>query len=1508
MNNWDSSLIEKIFAEKERERSEDRDNLLRLTSQRLYGEKIHYVLELIQNAEDEASSSIIFMFNDDNVVIINNGRPFDDEDVWGICSVRPGKKKNKIGFFGIGFKSVFNVTKKPQIISNKFNFEIESYIYPKPKTSVPENLKRYYSPKRGAIFVLPYSSGLPTPEELIENFNSLDDKILLFLENLRELKFIDNISSSEREIKKKLEEDSKVSLFDTQNEEETKWRVFHRNIRVDNEKTVPEGKEGIKETQITIAFPIDSATRDTIKKSGVVYCYLPTKKRTDLPFLIQADFLPTIGRENISDHPWNVWLMKELGTLAADAIDEIKDYEQICDFLYDFIPLSEEIQDDLIRHLYTSLFETLKEKEIAKTTKGWLKPENCVIPDDDRLRDILTETDLKLLLHEEVFYIDHDLSEKDHFTRAENVLFELGAKKIGSKEIVDFLQEDDEIRKKNKEWFLNLYDCLRTTFDTGKKSYGEDFLWDWDEDTKVLFEELEKANFILTDDEELVSLKDPKIPDRLICYPQRIDLSEVHQLFTEGEIVFLHRYFQESSIVRRKEDDAEAEEKRKRVKEWFDSIGVKKYFKQAHIIKEVILPKFTTGKYREYNDLRLYKLIDYIRIYLSTIESEIKNKKLSSDIIEQIKGSLMLKAFRYKDSNKIDEYRSPCEIYFSKRYGKSEVMEDLFEGIDIYFLSPYYLNREKREIKKKKRGRQKVEYTWKRFFEILGVWSFPRVVKKEKWTSIRGIEQYNWVKKEYSPSGIHEIYGDAYSEDIERLIEYCSKINDQNEIQKRMILLWESLEKNWKFYKEKGIHNSKYRYAHLQRLGEYYFTEVNYETSSFLELLQNACWVPGKEGGFYKPREVFTDTKKNQLLLENEVKYTNLKANETFLKDLGVRIEPKIEEVIDHLKAYREKNLHPKENKIEKMKVIYDFLQDKITGIEDSDDRDINIQGMKEIFNEYELLYLPREDKAWWKPTHVFWRDFSETFGTLRGYIEYNRSLIYEDRLKDLFLLLGIVKKPLLKECFDILEDLKARGDLGYCKKFAPKIYTYINEVTKQGVGKAIDWDRVAFLSEKGQFLSPHELYYGDDDEYKKYFETKVKILWLPFSWVNIKNMLQIAGFKNLSQNISVGKKFGDLNEVEGGTTNQLIQRLFYVGNYLKKKKVGLYAELQKEGVFKRIKELQAYETSKIVLDYVLKIDNPESVVINNVEKEAYLSNEENRIYKLSQINLFSTAVAKELSKLFAPGGDDVFPLLDSLFGANSEEKLNEKLRQFGIQITDTFMEEPSERVKLIPSEEEVEQEPEPEKKEEELKPPEELPKKPQPPIFEPDVRRFGLIDPDKFLFDTIEEHTPYIKTDGMPNVPTRTVKLKKGHPGTDERELKPSKRVNRVDAEAIALEIVMRFEEIEGREPDDRHKQKAIGYDIYSNTTGKEERFIEVKHFRGEAGTWELTPHQWKKAEQEEDKYFVYVVSGLREGNNPIIEIIQNPCKYLTPDPPVQKKFSNWKNGVIKVIRCQKV
>lgn len=1498
MNNWEHSLIEKIFAEKQKEKSEDRDNLLRLTSRRLYGEKIHYALELIQNAEDENSRFITFIFSKDNVSIINDGRPFDEKDVWRICSVRPGEKKKKIGFFGIGFKSVFNITENPQIISNIFNFEIEKYIYPKAKSSIPENLRDYYSPERGAIFVLPFGT-LSTPEELIQNFNLIDDKILLFLESLKELKFIDNINNNNWVIKKNLQKKSVLSLLNMRTRQETKWNVSHQVLPVENEEIVPEGKEGIEETRITIAFPLDGATKDEIKKNGVVYCYLPTKKRTDLPFLIQADFLPTIGRENISEDPWNIWLMKKLGNLAAEAIDKIKTDEQFCAFLYDFIPLSEEIQDVLVRHLFDSFFEAIKEKHIAKTTRGWVKPTKCVIPIDDRLRNILTETDLKLLLGEEVFYLEPEASE-----RAKKVLLELGARPVGPKEVVDFLKKKDEIRKKSKEWFLNLYEYLSTVFDTTKTSFHTDFPWNWDDDTKVLFGELKKTMFILTDDDNLVSLKDPTAPDRLICYPERIDLSEVHQIFTEGEIVFLNRYFQESSIIRRKEESAETGEKRKRVKEWFDSVGVKKYFKQTHIIKEVILPKFTTEKYKGYTDIKLYKFVGYIRKYWSTIESEIRNKKLSADFIEEIKTSVLLKVFSFKDGKRFDEYKPPREIYFSRRYGKNEMMETLFEGIDgISFLSSYYLNREKSELRKKKKGRKRVELTWRKFFELLGVWSSPCVVKEEEWVSISGKKGYEWVEKKYSPSGIHEIQGDSYSEDIERLIEHCSKMNDQTHLQRRMRLLWQSLEKHWKLYKQKYC-RIKYKW--------FYYSEQfgDYETSSFLEFLRNAKWVPGNDGGFYKPKDTFTDTKLNHLLLGDDVKYVSLKADEMFLKYLGVRIQPEIDEVVNHLKAYKEKNPHLKENKIEKMNAIYVFLRDKVAAIVEAETKNNKIKEIREIFNENELLHLPREDKIWWKPVHVFWKDYSNIFETLRGYIEHNGVEIYNTALKEFFSCLGLVEKPSVKECLDVLEELKGKGNTDSYKGVISRTYTYLNEVVKVGLTEEIDWNKEIFLSEKGNFLKPSKLYYSDNDEYKEYFADKLEILWLSFSWSNVKEMLHSAGFRGLSQNITVIKKFGNINELEGDATSQLIQRLACVENYLKKKNVELYSELQKEGAFKRIKELQAFETSDIVLDYLFKLDNPEPIVIKDVKKNAHFSAEENRIYKSSHTTLFSTSVAKELSKFFAPGEEDVFPFLDSLFGANSDEELSEKLRHFGIRIEYAFEEEPHEPVKIIPRTEEAEQKPEPKREKKRLeKLAEETSQKPQLPEFEEEKPKgYDLIDPDEFIFDTVEEHTPYVKTEGAPTVPITTVKLRKGRLGDVEEEYKPRERISRIDAEAIALEIVMRFEEIEDREPDDRHAQYAIGHDIYSKTKDGEERFIEVKHFRGEAGAWELTPHQWKKAEQEGDKYFVYIISRLREGSNPTIEMIQNPIKYLMPDPPVQKKFSNWRNGVIKVVKCQKV
>lgn len=1505
MERWDSSLIQKIFAAKEREKSEDRDNLLLLTSKRLYGEKTHYVLELIQNAEDEASETISFIFEKHSAAVINDGRPFDEEDVWGICSVRPGRKKNKIGFFGIGFKSVFSITERPQVISSKYNFQLKDYIYPTPKDDLPKEFEEHYRPDKGAIFILPFCEGMPTSAELIKDFNLIDSKILLFLENLRKLQFHDNVNDVHWEIEKKAGEDSEILLFDGRQEEEvkeTRWRVFHCDIPVRNKDIIPEGKEGITETRLTIAIPIDSATRDSVEKKGVVYCYLPTKRRCDLHFLIQADFLPTIGRENISDHPWNVWLMREMGRMAADVIDEIKEDTLLGTFLYDYIPLEGEIQDELINVLHNELAQNLRGKDIARTTHGWCKPAKCAIPSNDDLRIILSEFDLKTLLHQRIYYLDQGLSVSDEYTRVEHVLFELGAKEVSARQVVDFIKLEAPLAQKHTDWYLNLYAYLSTVFNTTNKSYSGDFTWNWDEETKNLFNELRGVRFVLTDNKNLVPLEDATKPDRLICYPQTVDLSEVYQLFTEGEIVFLHPYLQESTIIRRRIVDAQEEEKRSRVKDWFDDIGVRKYFRQAHIIREVILPKFATEKYRDYDDRKLYEFVNYIRNYWSTIESEVNSKKLSANVVDDIKNTIKLKAYSYKGGEKVNEYRKPAEIYFSKRYGKSELMELLFHGIEgLCFLSPYYLNREKTEVKKKKRGRQKKEYSWRKFFEILGIWSAPRVVKKKERTRFYWGE-YEWVERVYSTRG-HEIYGDSYSDDIKQIIEHSSKVADSKENLRRLTLLWDSLAKNWKMYLERGYCKTRHYW--------FYNTEkyIDIETSSFLEYLRNAKWVPGNDGGFYKPSDLFVDTRQNRLLLDDSVKYLAVRAIESFSRDLRVNFEPKLEQVIEELIAYRKRNPNPRGNQVRKMEEIYRFLGSRLSPMKDAIEFEDRVQEIRQKFEENELLYLPRPDQAWWEPSKVFWLDLSDRFGLMRGYIENRSQAIYDHSLLDFFILLGIKERPSIEDSLDILAELKRVGNLDQYKKFASKVYPYIESLVSQNDLAEGNLDKPVFLSMNDTFLAPSRLYYSDDDELSEYFKSGVEILWLPCSWVNLKNMLARGNFNRLSGSISIGKKFGRLTEMDGESIGELRQRLQYAMLYLKKKDISLYEELEKWDIRQEISKLEVYDTPSISLDYMLTINNSNEVAVKDIHKLAYLSREEHRLYKLDTINLFSVHVAKELSKLFHIAEDDLFPFLDSIFSVIDEDELNEKLRHFGIDFTQETVDEPMEEVKITPSEEDKEKEEEEEPETKKGKQDKEgLPLGPQPPKSEPDVHKPDLIDPKDFIFSEIDEFSPYVGRDGSKNVPARTVKLKEGHPGAGKPKRQPRIKPYRGDAEEIALDLVMSFEEIEGRYPDDRHRQLGIGYDIYSVNDTEEERFIEVKHFRGESGLWELTPYQWKKTEEERDRYYVYVVSGLREGNTPAIEIIQNPVEYLIPDPPAQKKFSSWRNGISRVVKCQKI
>lgn len=116
-------------------------------AQNLYKDKAHFVYELLQNADDQGVTMVrfilIFVHNAPRHFTITNpethetdrkeGRFGDINSIVFIAfSAKQGKKENniRIGKFGIGFKSVFQYTTKPEIYDDGVWFSIEDYILP----------------------------------------------------------------------------------------------------------------------------------------------------------------------------------------------------------------------------------------------------------------------------------------------------------------------------------------------------------------------------------------------------------------------------------------------------------------------------------------------------------------------------------------------------------------------------------------------------------------------------------------------------------------------------------------------------------------------------------------------------------------------------------------------------------------------------------------------------------------------------------------------------------------------------------------------------------------------------------------------------------------------------------------------------------------------------------------------------------------------------------------------------------------------------------------------------------------------------------------------------------------------------------------------------------------------------------------------------------------------------------------------------------------------------------
>lgn len=163
----------------------------------LYSEPAHFILELVQNADDNSyDKSVIpklrITFGDDNIRFDTNEFGFSRGDVEAICNIALSTKKGdkqvpnkrQIGEKGIGFKAVFAVAHQVLVHSGHYSFMFDRRAR---LGGVVPQWAAFPDPMQGWTSILLKLKPSINTLQLVEEARKRDAGILMFLRKLREV-------------------------------------------------------------------------------------------------------------------------------------------------------------------------------------------------------------------------------------------------------------------------------------------------------------------------------------------------------------------------------------------------------------------------------------------------------------------------------------------------------------------------------------------------------------------------------------------------------------------------------------------------------------------------------------------------------------------------------------------------------------------------------------------------------------------------------------------------------------------------------------------------------------------------------------------------------------------------------------------------------------------------------------------------------------------------------------------------------------------------------------------------------------------------------------------------------------------------------------------------------------------------------------------------------------------------------------------------------------------------
>lgn len=911
-----------------RKRNEQRWGTDRLRIVQAFGRDLRatardMILELVQNAEDGRAHCLCFHLYDDGLLIWNDGIPFSDKDVESISGLLISTKDARsIGHFGIGFKSVLLVTRKPYVLSHPHAFWLEQALDPYPVDSadiVPSEAWKLFRAGK-TVFWLPFIDASPQYAEQVSRvFEQNLSELLLFMHSLKEIHWesqtvrAEYISTPEVICQGNWGEAQEFRIRFQREGEGENANDISRWLRLDWWVEIPERvigdiiarleTEGDTEGTRRWKRLSPEARRQTFSVAiclgqgdnpclvdGRAFTRLPTGYRNDLKFHVSGRFSTTVDRERLrEDDPLTCWALTETEQLLTELPELLKRLDKFTPPMWAIFP-AERGTHSLFATAVDALRKTLSEGVYfhGDDKDFHLKSEVYLAHSHD-LYDILDTEALREVTGNPNAYWVHPVLRAGE---PREVIRSLGVSSVEPSHVLRWLQSKGTpwFQERPAEWLGLLYRYLAKHEELRSKG------------AELPLIRLGTGCCVRPSE---ALLPPEQLPEALEPYASYLPLVD-------------------SAIVR-DQDTVEA----------LQRLGVKEFNVDR------ALQYFFQMTYAGENKPSAKENRDHIRMLFALwCQGEVAPSTLenwsSLPILRTRKGA----------------YIPPNQAYLPAKLGGRKEVEEYFRlaGIELFVAEDYAESKDDPE-------------QWGKLLETLGVVQLPRsgtlVADLEGWEADRKLNE--WIaNREYYPR--HAKRFKTITTIIDGFEQAFNKV--QKKVNPDAVrALWTAIDALIGERSDLDFDRLGFHFYYEDDYGHWYYIDVR--PAKWLYDLQTTCWLPDDKREPAIPYQLFHPDLKS--ILGPGFRYVHEKVgvrkDSKLAEHLGICLKASIQDVLNHLAKLSEQGVR----EAERVKPIYDWLSKQ------SQNADKDVSLIRRKFQEHPLILIPGQ--GWFRSNEVCWRD-----------------------------------------------------------------------------------------------------------------------------------------------------------------------------------------------------------------------------------------------------------------------------------------------------------------------------------------------------------------------------------------------------------------------------------------------------------------------------------------------------------------------------------------------------